>query len=137
MMTDRLDATKPEPLQVMLAYGPLGLVRATARELRLDGMTVDTGAIMLTEQAEVEISFTHKRQNEFVTHRIKAQVTASSRHETRLTFRSYARTTFMVLQRLVQGQRDEPRLDFIRRMPRLPASWLSYRTHTLSPGGRL
>ena len=45
-----------KPLHVMLAYGPLGLVRATAQELRFGGMVVDNGTVTLGEETEVEVS---------------------------------------------------------------------------------
>lgn len=129
MHMDNLDSSLP--LHIMLAYGPLGLVRATARQLRYDGMTVDTGLITLDEQAEVELSFTHRQQEEFVTHRIRARVSASSRGTAVLAFSGYAHTTREVLRRLIEGHRKEPAQRYARPLP-LPA-WL---THPLPPSGR-
>jgi len=92
-------------LDVMLAYGPLGLVRATARELHLGGMIVDTGAVTLSEQTEVEVSFTHRHKNEFVTHHISAIVIDVHRGGATLAFRDYARTTLQLLRDLLDGRR--------------------------------
>lgn len=97
-----------ESLQVMVSYGPLGLVRATTRELGYDGMTVDTGNITLGEQAEVEISFTHKLHDEYITHRISGTVSESSPGHARLAFSSYARTTYQALRELIENTVQHP-----------------------------
>lgn len=130
MHKDNLDGGLP--FHVMLAYAPLGLVRATARQLRYDGMTVDTGMITLDEQAEVELSFSHRHQDEFVTHRMRARVSASSRGSAVLSFTDYARATREVLRRLIDGDCAEPTPRYARTLP-IP-SWLA---PPLPPGGRL
>lgn len=133
MHKDNLDGGLP--FYVMLAYGPLGLVRATARQCCIDGITVDTGRITLAEQSDVELSFTHRRHDEFVTHRLRARVNSSSRGTAVLTFTDYARTTREVLRRLVNGGGDDYTPRYARILPRLPIpAWL---THPLPPSGRL
>ena len=114
-------ASAAKPLHVMVAYGPLGLVRATAYELRYDGMMVDTGAVTLDEQAEVEISFTHKRHDEYITHRITALVAASFSGCANLEFRSYARTTLQLLRQLIEGE-SRKAFGNIKEIPHLPAA---------------
>ncbi len=132
MHTENLDGALP--LHVMLAYAPLGLVRATARQLRYDGMTVDTGMITLDEQTEVELSFTHHHHDEFVTHRIRAQVSASSRGTAVLAFLDYARTTREVLRRLIDGTAATSVQRYTRNLPHLSRP---NGPHRLPPGGRL
>lgn len=130
MHKDNLDGGLP--FHVMLAYAPLGLVRATARQLRYDGMTIDTGMITLDELAEVELSFSHREHDELVTHRLRARVSASSRGSAVLSFTDYARTTREVLRRLIDGDSAEPAPRHTRALP-VPA-WL---VPPLPPGGRL
>ncbi len=128
-----------QPFHIMLAYGPLGLVRATACELRYDGMMIDTGAVTLDEQAEVEVSFTQKRHDEYITHRITALVTASFRGGANLVFRNYARTTMQVLHSLIDAQPRCSSYKDIKEIPRLPASlWPTRRARpVVPPSGRL
>ncbi|WP_127478106.1 hypothetical protein [Sulfurivermis fontis] len=131
MHKDYLDGG--QPLHIMLAYAPLGLVRATARQLRYDGMTVDTGMVTLDEQAEVELSFTHRHHDELITHRLRAQVVASSRGTAVLAFTDYARTTREILHQLIDGATTARR--YARGLSRLPIpAWL---IPQLPPGGRL
>ena len=133
MSNDYSVAPAAQPFHIMLAYGPLGLVRATACELRYDGMMIDTGAVTLDEQAEVEVSFTQKRHDEYITHRITALVTASFRGGANLVFRNYARTTLQVLRNLIEAQ---PRRLFsdIKEAPRLPAAlWPSRQARPIVP----
>lgn len=131
MHKDYLDSG--QPLHIMLAYAPLGLVRATAHQLRYDGMTVDTGMVTLDELSEVELSFIHRHHDEFVTHRLRARVTAAARGTAVLTFTDYARTTREVLHRLIEGATTARR--YTRGLPRLPIP--GRLTAQLPPGGRL
>ncbi len=124
-----------KPLHVMLAYGPLGLVRATARELRLGGMIVDTGTVALDEEAEVEVSFNHCYKDEVITHRISATVTRSFRGGAVLAFRSYARTTLQVLRYLIEGRRM-PDLRRIGAIPRVNSALLLGGSQPIPPSGR-
>lgn len=124
-----------KPLHVMLAYGPLGLVRATAQELQLGGMVVDTGTVTLGEEMEVEVSFTHRRKDEVVTHRISATVTRSFRGGAVLAFRSHARTTLQVLRHLVKGRRM-PDFGRIAAIPRINSTLLLGGSIPIPPGGR-
>ncbi len=119
------------PFHVMLAYAPLGLVRATARQLRHDGMTVDTGMITLDEQAEVELSFSHHQHDQLISHHIRARVSASSRGTAVLTFSDYARSTHEVLRKLLASAAGSPASHQLRYL-RTPA----HPPH-LPPSGRL
>lgn len=122
-------------LDVMLAYGPLGLVRATARELHLGGMIVDTGPVTLNEQTEVEVSFTHRHKDEFVTHRISATITDAHHGGATLAFRSYARTTLQVLRVLLEGRRI-PDLRPIGALPRINGLMRPNNAMMIPPSGR-
>jgi hypothetical protein len=134
MHTENLELIGDLPFHVMLACSPLGLVRATARHLRHDGMTVDTGTVTLDEQAEVELSFTQRHNGEFITHRIRARVSASSRGRAVLAFCDYARTTQEVLRKLFHGETAAPAASHGRPLPRLRApAWMP---PTLPPRGR-
>jgi hypothetical protein len=133
MHKDNLDGNLP--FHVMLAYGPLGLVRATARQLHHDCMTVDTGLITLDEQAAVELSFIHHHHNEFVTHRIRARVSASSRGTAVLTFCDYARTTRELLRRFIGGGSNQLSQRYTRNLPHLPIP--AWQKQPLPPSDRL
>ncbi len=124
-----------KPLHVMLAYGPLGLVRATAQELRFGGMVVDTGTVTLGEETEVEVSFIHRHKDEIITHRISATVTRSFRGGAVLAFRSYARTTLQVLRYLIEGRRM-PDLRRIGAIPRINSALLLGGSLPIPPSGR-
>lgn len=131
MQTENLAPVENLPFHVMLAYGPLGLVRATARELNDYGMTVDTGMITLEEQAEVELSFTHRQRDEYVTHRLRTRVTASGRGTAVLAFCDYARTTLDLLHKLVAGETETTHRRSLTRSP--VVARYAYR---LPPSGR-
>lgn len=130
MQTENLAPIEDLPFHIMLAYEPVGLLRATARELNDYGMTVETGMITLEEQAKVELSFTHRDRDEYVTHRIRARVTTSGQGTAVLEFCDYARTTLDLLHKLVAGETETKR----RSLPRRPvAARYAYR---LPPSGR-
>ncbi len=134
MHTENLELIGDLPFHVMLACSPLGLVRATARHLRHDGMTVDTGTVTLDEQSEVELSFTERHNGEFITHRIRARVSASSRGRAVLAFCDYARTTQEVLRKLFHDDTAKAGARYSHGLPRLRAP--AWTPPALPPRGR-
>ena len=73
-------------VNIMLNYGPLGLVRATSHHIRLDGMSVDTGPINLPCYSEVEVTLSFRKGKKLFVHQIDAMVTETSAEETQLSF---------------------------------------------------
>ncbi|WP_303906323.1 hypothetical protein [Thiohalomonas denitrificans] len=73
-------------LYLILNYRPLGLVRGTAKSFDAFGMMVETGCILLPSQAEVEVTFSYRREGRNRVHRTPARVTRPEPGETRLEF---------------------------------------------------
>lgn len=136
MSKERLTA-QDSPFHLMLSYGPLGLVRATLLDLCDEGMTVDTGAITLAHGVEVEIAFTQRQHNEYITHRLLALVKRSFQGGAELAFSSFAHTTWEVLHHLLEHERNAPEQRFARARSRLPASrWPLFPAYPFPPNGR-
>ncbi len=91
-----------DALHVTLNYGPLGLVRATPRELRPDGMTVDTGIVSLTGQSDVEVTFSFRKDDRTQVHRIGASVAGASPLGAELIFHDNDRETYHALWELLR-----------------------------------
>ena len=106
MNKERHHRSAPAPgrndVHVMLNYGPLGLVRAVTRDVRLDGMTVDTGVIRLTRNTDVEVTFSVRRNNRFQVHRVDASVAGAAPGGAQLLFRDYGRDTYELLKEMMQ-----------------------------------
>ena len=86
---------------VQLNYHPLGLVSARTRNLRLDGMFVDTGAIMLPHQSEVEVTLSFRKNDLLQVHHLRARVMGRSKYGTNLTFQNCQRETYQALRNLL------------------------------------
>lgn len=83
MLNDFSDHGTPN---IILNYRPLGLVRATARGLGASGLAVETGCILLPDQAEVEVTFSYRQEGRSCVRRVPARITRSEFGETRLEF---------------------------------------------------
>lgn len=94
---------------LILNYRPLGLVRATARQLDTDGLTVDTGCILLPPHATVEITLSFREAGRSHVHRLAAEVTTSGSNGTRLRFVDADPETVAVLRdRMVNSPARPP-----------------------------
>jgi hypothetical protein len=91
-------------ISVQLNYRPLGLVCARARNLRLDGMFVDTGAVTLPRHSEVEITLSFRKDNRLQVHHLHARVMGCSKYGTNLTFQNCRRETYQALQEMIDNQ---------------------------------
>lgn len=85
-MIKEASAKRSSGVNIMLNYGPLGLVRATTHHIRVDGMSVDTGHISLPCHSEVEVTLSFRKGNKLFVHQIDALVTETSQNETQLSF---------------------------------------------------
>lgn len=84
---------------IMLNYAPLGLVRANARDIRPDGMSVDTGRVSLPRNSPVEVSFSFRnKENRIQIHRFDATVIESDIEGTNLTFHKCSDETRRLLR---------------------------------------
>jgi len=88
-------------IQVMLSYQPLGLVRGNARDIRLDGMVVDTGVVSLSRDAEVGVTLAYHKGDELRVHRVDAAVTTSSREGHSLRFLPYDSEVHRALEEMM------------------------------------
>ncbi len=93
---------RPNSLHIVLNYRPLGLIRAITRDIRQDGMSVDTGCIQLPNHSEVEVTFSYRKDNKTHVHRIGALVTRCAREGTRLSFRPDDSAAFTALAEIAQ-----------------------------------
>ncbi|MCK9532143.1 MAG: hypothetical protein M0R77_16520 [Gammaproteobacteria bacterium] len=91
-------------ISVQLNYRPLGLVSARARNLRLDGMFVDTGAVTLPHHSEVEVTLSFRKDDRLQVHRLQARVMGRSKYGTNLTFQNCRRETYQALQEMIGSQ---------------------------------
>lgn len=73
-------------VSVVLSYGPLGLVRATAHDIGDDGICVDTGRITLVNHTEVEIIFSFRRNGRPHAVKVPARVVGREGAAARLKF---------------------------------------------------
>lgn len=95
--------SRSDCFSIMLNYQPLGLVRANARDIRPDGMSVDTGRVSLPRNSAVEVSFSFRNEEDRVqVHRLDATVTESGLQGTRLTFRDCSDETRRVLKAMTR-----------------------------------
>jgi len=101
----RTDAPSHD-VAVTLHYGPLGVLPVGRRNLRLDGMFADTGAVTLPHQCEVEVTLAFRRNNELQVHKLHARVMGRSRHGTNLTFQNCGRDTYRALREVIDRAHD-------------------------------
>ena len=87
-------------LSVILNYGPLGLVRGVTRDIRGDGLWVDTGRITLTRNAPVEVTFSVRRDNKTQVHRFNATVAGTDTRGTSLSFQQCPSEVLRVLHEI-------------------------------------
>lgn len=71
-------------LGLVLSYGPIGLVRATARAIQARTLRVQTGAVTLETNGEVEVVFTTREGRRSLVHRFTARVAHSGNEGTTL-----------------------------------------------------
>lgn len=91
-------------ISVQLNYRPLGLVSARTRNLRLDGLFVDTGTITLPHQSEVEVTLSFRKDDRLQVHHLRARVMGRSKYGTNLTFQNCGRDTYQALRDLLALQ---------------------------------
>lgn len=101
---------------LILNYRPLGLVRATASQLDTDGLTVDTGCILLPPHSAVEITLSFRDAGRSHVRRLAAEVTSSGSAGTRLRFIDPDPESVAILRdRILNGVRlPHPRRPFCR-----------------------
>lgn len=94
-----------DTIDVILGYGPLGLVRATTRDIHPDGMIVDTGPVALARNAQVEVHLTlttaHNKRPQNC--RLTAQVVDSTGNGACLHFHPYDEIILSGLKGLPQA----------------------------------
>lgn len=96
-----MDRPPARDVAVTLKYRPLGELLVSRRNLRLDGLFVDTGAVNLPHQCEVEVTLAFRHDNEFEVHTLNARVVGRSRYGTNLTFQDCRRDTYRALKKLM------------------------------------
>ena len=92
--------SSPAEISVVLSYGPLGFVQAITESIAQDHMQVNTGAITLNQNAEVEIMISIPGEGEHSEHhRIAAQVTHCYEDgKATLNFRCCGKNTILALR---------------------------------------
>jgi hypothetical protein len=99
--------TPAREVAVTLKYQPLGELQVSRRNLRLDGLFVDTGAVTLPHQCEVEVTLAFRHDDdELEVHTLHARVMGRSRHGTNLTFQDCRRETYRALQEVMTHVQD-------------------------------
>ena len=79
-------------LNVMIYYGPLGLIRGTARDISSHGMFIESGRIILSNEELIQISFQYPDHNENKSFSIPAHVVHSNKRGAGLKFLNYVFT---------------------------------------------
>ena len=90
-------------LDVVLTYPPLGLIHATAVNYDDKEMAINTGAVALTRNSEVEITFTSRTGRRMLAHRIIAHVLSADATSARLTIHQCSDETMATLRKLMLG----------------------------------
>ena len=75
-----------QTIHLILKYGPLGLVRATASCCGPNSLLVDTGRVSLTENSEVEVVLTVRRGQLLESLCLPARIGGCSETGAQLTF---------------------------------------------------
>ena len=96
-----MDARMPADIAITLKYPPLGELPISRRNLRLDGLFVDTGSITLPHQCEVEVTLAFSHDDQREVHTLHARVMGRSRYDTNLTFQNCRRETYRALQEAI------------------------------------
>ena len=94
----------PVSLQVMLRYGPIGLLRAQARNLSLEGMFINTGQVSLPRGVTVELMFTLPDTGALHAHQLAATVVHTSGEGVGLAFVRTSVPTATAIQRFLQEE---------------------------------
>lgn len=84
-----------QTIHLLLKYGPLGLVRATASRTGPNSLLVNTGRISLVDNSEVEILLSVRRGQLLESHSLNARVCGSDEHGARLLFNGQGMNALM------------------------------------------
>lgn len=79
-------------INVVIYYGPLGLIRGTARDISSQGMFIESGRIILSSDELIQVSFQYPDLDEDKDFSIPAHVVHSSRRGAGLKFLNYVFT---------------------------------------------
>jgi len=95
---------KDSNIYVTLSYPPVGLIGATAHNLYMNGLSVDTGAITLPRHADVEVTLSYRKKGRLQVHRLTARVTGRGERSTDLTFEDFPLESQRAIRELVARQ---------------------------------
>ena len=91
-------------LNVMIYYGPLGLISGLSRDISATGMFVETGRIALANDETIDLNFRFKDGFEEKNYSISASVVHSSHKGSGLKFLNY---TFMPMEQKTSTNQTE------------------------------
>jgi len=77
-MENRWSQRTPLELNLVIHYAPLGLIRATTKDVSSTGMFIDTGRIILSPEETIELSFSLPSSRDLHTYTVPASVVHSS-----------------------------------------------------------
>jgi len=76
-------------INVMIYYGPLGLIRGVARDISSQGMFVESGRIILANEELIQVSFQYPDLYDEKSFSIPAHVIHSNQKGAGLKFQNY------------------------------------------------
>lgn len=85
-MENRWSQRTPMQLNLIIHYGPLGLIRATSKDVSAKGMFIETGRIVLSPDETIELTFSYPSTIEGVTYSLPANIVHSSEQGSGIEF---------------------------------------------------
>ena len=79
-MENRWSQRTPMQLDLVVHYGPLGLIRARSKDISSTGMFIDTGRIILSPDEIIEVTFSYPSSINGITYSMSANIVHSSEH---------------------------------------------------------
>ncbi len=77
-MENRWSERTPLEISLMVYFAPVGLIRATSKDVSANGMSIDTGRIALASDETIEVTFVYPVSIEGVSLTLTAHVVYSS-----------------------------------------------------------
>lgn len=85
-MLGSMSQSDARPLEMLILYRPLGLIRGRVRDINLHGALVDTGLVHLAKDSEVEVTMALSSPGKRDFHRFDAIVIEAAEQTARLLF---------------------------------------------------
>lgn len=101
----RWNSRKPIDMNVSLYYGGLGLLQCKVKDISLNGIYVETGRIMLSQDTSIELVFTGYTKQASRQHRINAQIARVDRRGAGLAFNNLELGAYRFLQELLEERK--------------------------------